>query len=133
MGYRFAGIFMTGPWEAAADLRRRLPWAQVRTVAEPFVGVAAAAPSMDDAVATEELAERMREEALRLSAKYPERGVLFLQADCFGGTCLYAGFTCRNGVSLRAEGWAPRGGGALRRLAAGLGAELDANEDFAPL
>jgi hypothetical protein len=47
------------------------------------------------------------EEVPGWSARFPEVGFAFIEAECVGGTCLYSGFVCRDGaVGMKVDGGA---------------------------
>jgi hypothetical protein len=47
-----------------------------------------------------ELAYALEDELVDWSQQYPHVKFVFINADCFGGTCFYAGYMCQNGVVL---------------------------------
>jgi hypothetical protein len=53
----------------------------------------------DDATYEARLAEndKVKEELSTWSSEFPEPTYVYVEADCFGGTCLYSGYACRAG------------------------------------
>lgn len=66
----------------------------------------------------------IEEELPGWSAQHPSLTAMYLEADCFGGTCLYRGYICREGKILLKEQ-------ALDSLLAHIGVKL-AGDYFLP-
>ena len=142
MGFQFAGFFAQAqPYVLAAALRK---WPQClgRVIAEPFHGLGVAVPvdalnygdSDEEQDQARELAYALEDELVEWSRNYPDVLFVFLTADCFGGECLYAGYTCQNGVVLaRVKDIDAKDNIALPQLLRALVAEGDGSGYFAPL
>src|SRR5689334_13210765 len=140
MGYRFSGFFIDQSEVEAPSLieaiRARWPMADARTVQTPFVGYGFAFPDYQESTSDEQ-AEQILEpqyaafEGLPgLSLNFPEVTFLWVEADCFGGTCLYSGYGCRAGQILVEEEDPTEE--ALETLVQVLGVKLGPDRFFAP-
>ena len=142
MGFQFAGVFAQAQPEILAAALRTWPGCHGRLITEPFHGLGIAVPSYaltySDSVEEQEqargLAYELEDGLVGWSQQYPETVFVFLNADCFGGKCLYAGYVCQNGMVLeRVQDMDERDGIALPRLVRALGVELDDSGHFVPL
>ena len=134
MGYRFSGFFARAEPSLLEAAQRRWPGCRVRRIEAPFRGIGVASPEFDDADPDDEY-ERAADIADSIYADLPEwsrshPGILFvyIDADCFGGHCEYEGYVCQDG-RLRVR---THGEGALRRLMAFLGVDMDERLQFEP-
>jgi hypothetical protein len=123
MGYWFSGFFLrTTDQDALPELVSSIKeqWSRVvcRLVKEPFVGLGVRMTNftwgVDDEKGEEQLA--IEDELPTWSKQYPFFTVVYLEADCFGGTCIYRGYVCRNGTNLFKEENLERGPESLDRL-----------------
>lgn len=142
MGFEFAGFFAQGDrmlLEAALD---RWPGCDGRLITEPFHGFGIAAPSRaltygdteEEQEQARELAYVLEDELVLWSPRYPDVRFVFINADCFGGTCLYSGYICQSGAILdRVKNASMSDGDGLPRLVRVLGVELDDSRYFEPL
>jgi hypothetical protein len=129
MGYVFDGCFaryVPGPAEA---MRERWPHARVRRIERPFDGVCLRLPWVIETEEVQELVYRFRDELPEWSRSFP--GVTFVQvmAECFGGSCEYEGYVCRDGRKVLEEPFHPD---ALGRLMAAIGVTLKDGYYFEP-
>jgi hypothetical protein len=135
MGYRFQGYFSDGG-ETVKDAALRLwPFCTVKAIVSPFRGFGLRAPDPDSEAGSDEEYERLLELPFAVergleefSRGFPCATFVFIDADCFGGTCVYTGFAVRDGVvGLRVDDGAER----LQRLLQPLGVQLESGS-FAP-
>lgn len=113
-----------------------------RLIIEPFHGFGIAVPSRaltdgdtdEEEEQARELAHALEDELVIWSQRYSDMQFVFINADCFGGTCLYSGYICQSGTILdRAKNASMSDGDGLPRLVRALGVELDDSGYFAPL
>jgi len=111
MGYDFSGIFTN---EIGSDLIRdaKSKWHFIKAmkVDTPFLGLALinyVTPSFgwekeyeEDYDIREEQHYRLEDEILDFSKKFSSATFVFIRVECFGGTCIYSGFSCKNGLLL---------------------------------
>jgi len=142
MGFVFAGFFAQGDQTLLDAALARWLGCQGRLISEPFHGFGIAVPSRalayEDTDEEEEqardLAFALEDELVLWSQHYPEVTFVFINADCFGGTCCYSGYICQSGVILERVKDAPKvDDDGLPRLVRALGVELDDSSYFAPL
>lgn len=142
MSFQFAGFFAQAQPEVLAAALRMWPKCQGRLITEPFHGLGVAVPvdslTYGDAVEgyehARDLAYALEDDLVGWSKRYPDVLFVFLNADCFGGECLYSGYTCQNGVVLaHAKDIDEKDNIALPQLLRALGVELDDSGYFAPL
>ena len=145
MGYQFAGVFVgLEPYsdDAALNLmgaaREHWPDARVRGIDYPFRGIGIALPNVDSYARYEQALEvrgTMESVLSALSTKYPEATFVFVEADCFGGICEYAGYVCRAGTLRERtdEADTRAQSDSLARLVSHLGVTLAPDQDFEPL
>ena len=126
MGYRFVGFFAQAGDELLEAAGQQWPGVRRKRIRDPFIGIGVASPEIVYADTYEDW-ERAIEVAFDIedglpdwSNRYPDVLFVFIDEDCFGGTCLCEGYACRNGAILeRADS-----DGALDRLVAHLGVKL---------
>lgn len=96
-----------------------------------FVEQAVPTPTPDDDPESIESAKRMT----AFSARHPAATFVYVYAECFGGTCEYAGFACRDGKRVHDEPFRDVAGDreVLRRLILQLGIDLGPSAYFEPL
>lgn len=139
MAYRFRGFFTEWNPDLGEAACRRWPGCTWRPIYEPFVGTGVRCPDAGQATDAAhynrllELTYRIERELPEFVARFAEPVVVFVEAECFGGTCLYAGWVLRGGslellVRMADAEPGPRN---LERLLAPLGAELTGGH-FAP-
>ena len=123
MGYCFSGFFLrTTAQDDLSELilaiKERWPRVVCRLLKEPFVGLGVRMTNftwdVDDEKGEEQFA--LEKELPTWSIQYPFLTVVYLEADCFGGTCLYRGYVCRNGEKLFKEERFEPGAEALGHL-----------------
>ena len=138
MGYRFQGFFSDGDEAAMAAALDRWPFCSAKRIATPFHGFGLRAPGPNREAESDEEYERLLElpfaverGLVEFSRGFPAAKFVFIDADCFGGTCIYTGFVAQAGeVALRVTG-AQTGTEPLQRLLEPLGVRLQAGY-FAP-
>lgn len=131
MGYRFQGFFSDGDEVAMAAALNRWPFCKAKHITSPFRGFALRAPDPDREAETDEEYEHLLElpfaiyrDLVEFSRSFPAAKFVFVDADCFGGTCIYTGFVAQAGeVSLR-ETAEQTGTEPLQRLLEPLGIRL---------
>jgi hypothetical protein len=142
VGFRFTGIFLHEDILPVEALEANWPGCRVRRIAPPCGGVGVAFASDDDDdddtrddespdadVAVDDAQRRVG----AWSQRHPGQPIAYVAADCFGGICLYEGFTCLDGRVIDIVPLTRRGDGGLTRLLQRLGIELGPDEDFPPL
>lgn len=142
MGYVFAGFFARADAPILEVALHRLPGCRGRLILEPFHGIGVA---VNDHILTyggsteeeyeqaQELAWAIEEEVVEWSRQYPTMCFVFLRAECAGGTCLYEGYVCQDGViHERAQDTDEDDDDALPRLVCALGVELATPPYFEP-
>ena len=130
MGYLFHGFFASYADGLLAAAAEQWPTARARMIHEHFYGVGLRAKDYRESQDDEE-AERIlaiADEVGPFSLRFPETTFVYIEVDCFGGTCVYEGVVWRGGERVVTE----TGDGALRRLLSHLGARLDDREYFRP-
>jgi hypothetical protein len=129
--YNFAGWFAApyAPLEQRAE--ELWPAAAIVSVREPFHGVALRAGDPHPCIEGNETRYIVEfgDPLLRLSQEFPHVTFVYLEAECFGGDCLYAGEVFRAGKVIGGD----RGDRALAGLLGHLGVTLGADNYFAPL
>ena len=142
MGFQFAGFFAQAQPAILKAALRRWPGCCGRMITEPFRGIGVAVSpyaltygdSDREWKQAQELAYALEDELVAWSQQHPDMLFVFLSAECFGGTCLYSGYTCQNGTVLeRVHDTDEKDDIALPRLVRALGVELDDSGYFAPL
>ena len=126
MGFQFRGAFALDAPGLLEVATQKWPDARVKRVSSYFHGVGIRFGDDYDYDV-----ERVAEFAVELRAwsnQFPDTPFVFLSVDCFGGACENEGFVVCNGVWMRKES----GEGALARLVAALGVQLNEREEFAP-
>ena len=127
--YEFVGLFST-----AATLFRNAasglwPSAEVVTLSKPFVGSGLRFADRHPAGQGEESpAPDLQDGILEISRRVPTDVIVYVEAECWGGTCGYNGRVYRGGHLVCEE----KGRGALSRLLSHLGLQLDQREYFEP-
>lgn len=131
MGYRFRGFFCDGGPEVGEAAVRRWPWCRWKSLTVPFAGVGVRGAPGAAVYADGAEADAERADALAFAADFPGVTFVWVEAECFGGGCEYAGWAARDGAVLLTE--PPDGPGCdpLRRLLAPLGV-LPPDGYFAP-
>jgi hypothetical protein len=104
MGYRFWGCFAKCPDEKSAkeiirSASEKWPDAKSKIIKEPFFGIGVSMPDFRDAQDDEtyEKTFAIEEQLPEFSKNFPEQNFVYVEADCFGGTCLYEGYICKKG------------------------------------
>ena len=137
MGYRFSGFFIDQDDPQLVDrIRTRWPLLHAQPIHSPFLGYGFAFPdherclSDEEAEAILEQRDSASDELPVFSASYPDATFLWVDADCFGGTCLYSGYGCRDGHILVKEESPTTN--SLRPLVQVFGVELRPDQYFSP-
>ncbi len=144
MPFNFSGIFATTSDDPHALLKtfRARFGGLARSIESPFsgfgvshVGRAISLFPDDPDGGPDPDAEALAIELVEFSATCPNATFVFLYAECFGGTCEYAGFAFRAGRRIHDEPFRDVAGdtGPLKRLVSCLGIELDGHGYFEPL
>jgi hypothetical protein len=137
MGYLFCGFFTTyanGLLEAA---KQCWPGASVRRIHTPFEGVGLRLPEADPIDPLQyQMVVEFAEEFPAWTTNFPDLTFVYIHAECWGGDCNYLGYVCRNGIKIAEETLEEDDSisrrGALTRLLAPLGVNLEENEYFVP-
>jgi hypothetical protein len=138
LGFRFQGFFSDGDESAMAAAMDRWPFCTGKPIAIPFHGFGLRAPDPDREAESDEEYKRLLElpfavkrGLVEFSRGFPAATFVFIDADCFGGTCIYTGFVAQVGeVSLRVTE-AQTGSEPLQRLLEPLDVRLQSGY-FAP-
>jgi hypothetical protein len=138
MGFRFQGFFSDGDEAVMAAALQRWRFCTAKPMAIPFHGFGLRAPDPDREAESDEEYERLLELPFAVerglaefSRDFPEAIFVFIDAECFGGTCIYTGFVAQDGeVRLRIAAEQP-GTESLQRLLDPLGVRIEAGY-FAP-
>ena len=141
MPFDFSGIFGTSGDEVLVAFRAQFGGVGKR-IHSPFggfgvsrVGMAISRLADDPEVGPDLESEAFAEELIAFSARFPDTTFVYLYAECFGGTCEYAGFAFREGRRIHDEPFRDVAGddGPLKRLVAYLSADLGKSGYFEPL
>lgn len=139
MSYWFSGFFLRTAAqdnlpELVSSIKEQWPRVVCRLVKEPFVGLGVRMTnftwSVDDEKGEEQLA--IEDELPTWSRQHPFLTLVYLEADCFGSTCFYRGYVCRNGEMHFKEEGLEREPGSLDRLLKQIDVKLKGG-DFPPL
>jgi hypothetical protein len=131
VGYRFRGFFSDGDETVMSAAHDRWRFCTVKPIATPFHGFGLRAPDPDREAESDEEYERLLELPFAVerglaefSRGFPEAQFVYIDADCFGGTCIYTGFVAQAGeVHLRVAE-AQLGTESLQRLLEPLGVRV---------
>ena len=131
MGFRFRGFFSDGDDAVMAAAVSRWPFGAIKAIAAPFRGFGLRRPDPDREAESDEDYERLLElpyaverGLVEFSRGFPAAKFVYVDADCFGGTCIYTGFVAKAGdVGLRVEAEEP-GTESLQLLLLPLGVRL---------
>ncbi len=136
MTYHCSAIFAKGDQLILNAARQKWKGCLARYVDKPFSGVAFADPGADRCYPLvfntarqeehEKIAKSMRDDLLSWSEKFSSTIFVFIQVDCFGGVCEFAGFVVQNGIKLGAH----EGKDALKKLLAYLDVDIDESDNF---
>lgn len=130
--YQFRGFFTEWNPELGEAAARRWPGCTWRPIHEPFVGIGVRCPDVgttNDGVSYNRLLEltyRIERELPEFAAEFGSSTIAFIEAECSGGRCTYAGWAMRAGrleLLIRMADAEP-GRENLERLLAPLGATL---------
>lgn len=123
MGYWFSGFFLRTTAqdnlpELVSSIKEQWPRVVCRLIKEPFVGLGVRMTNFTWGVDDEKGEElfAIENELPAWSTQYPFLTWVYLEADCFGGTCVYRGYVCRNGEKFFKEESLKRGPEALGHL-----------------
>ena len=139
MGYRFRGFFTHWHPEVGEAAVRRWPGCTWRPIYEPFLGVGVRCPDANSATSGAhynqllELTLRIERELPEFAAGFGDLTVVFVEAECFGGACVYGGWVLQSGaiqLLIPLSESAP-GTRILEQLLEPLGVKLDRGH-FAP-
>jgi hypothetical protein len=129
--YNFTGWF-AAPYAPLEQRAAELwPAAAIVAVRTPFHGVALRAVDPHPCIEDDEARYIVQfgDPLLRLSQEFPQVTFVYLEAECFGGDCVYAGEVFRAGKVIGGD----RGDQALTTLLHHLGVRLGPDKYFAPL
>lgn len=111
MGFRFRGFFSDGDVSAMAAAVSRWPYCAVKPIVKPFHGFGLRAPDPERQAESDPEYERLLElqfaiesNLVEFSRGFPAAKFVFIEADCFGGTCIYSGFVAQAGEVSFHEG-----------------------------
>jgi hypothetical protein len=105
MGYVFSGFFAADPSLLGRALEQ-WPTCRGRIIERPFWGFGIAflswhlARSAEAEVANDEFILEAQKRLVDWSKDFPSTNFVWIEAECFGGACLYYGFVYRNGESV---------------------------------
>lgn len=130
MGFRFRGFFSDGDQAAMAAALARWPFCAARPIMTPFRGFGLRTPDPDRDAESDDDYDRLLDLSYSVerglaehSRALPAATFVFIDADCFGGVCLYTGFVVRAGeICLRVD--EQKGVDNLERLLKPLGVTL---------
>ena len=135
MSYSYYGFFAAADGAVLEAALRRWPGCRGCMVDTPFTGIGLACPDPNDPAAEDEVQARFAlvgdvEHGLpSWSRAFPAIVFVYLEAECFGGICLYGGYACQDGAILARESITGRtvdeSAAGLRRLLAYLGVQRD--------
>src|SRR5262249_5589317 len=101
----------------------RWPFCQAKLISAPFRGFGVRAPDPDRDAQSDEEYERLLELSFAVergladfSRGFEDATFVFVDADCFGGTCVYMGFVVRAGAVVREVSKVQPGPGPLKQL-----------------
>ncbi len=139
MGYLFRGFFLRTTAqdnlpELVSSIKEQWPRVVCRLIKEPFVGLGVRMTNFiwDSSAENAEEQFALEDELPSWSRQHPFLTMVYIEADCFGGTCLYRGYVCRNGEILFKEERPEPGPGPLRRLLQQIDVKLDEGGYFPP-
>jgi hypothetical protein len=129
--YYFAGWFAAPDAPVHQRAAELWPGAAIASVHDPFHGVALRAADPHPCIEDDEARYVLQfgDPLLRLSQEFPAVTFVYLEAECFGGDCVYAGEVFQAGKVIGCD----RGVKALSTLVRHLGVTLDQHGYFAPL
>jgi hypothetical protein len=136
MSYLFRGFFThtsdaVPTLQVIDEIQRHWFDVRIRPVGQPFPGIAVQLADRPEDVFDENI-EELETDLLNWSKLFPQAQLVFIDVECFGGTCLYQGHGCSNGRVLMREDTEEEGPEPLRRLLRYIGVELDERGYFAP-
>jgi hypothetical protein len=128
--YDFVGWFAAPPGALHDRAAALWPGATIRDITEPFRGVGLRAANPQPCIEDDEAryVVEFGDPLLRLSQDFPRQTFVYIEVECWGGQCRYAGEVFRGGKVIRSE----RGDGALAKLVRYLGVVLNEDNYFAP-
>ena len=131
MGYRFTGFFCDGNETALKAALDRWPFCVGKVIRSPFHGIGFRCPDLDEVWDSEEAHEywenriySVEQQLPDFSTVFPALTFAFINAECFGGNCDYAGFVVRNGELLLTVEFDGVGINNLRQLLKPFGVRL---------
>ncbi len=144
MGIQFYGCFLsTNETQKILDwIKNKIPFCTAKRIFHPFIGIGIKCPNENDLppYATDDDLEAVYEQIdlfegmlVELSRNYPNLNFAFLEADCFGGTCIYNGYVLNNGVQILKIDEAEVGPQNLIKLLQPLDIKLKTDGYFEPL
>ncbi len=140
MSFQFHGFFARFDEQVEEAARKQWPQAAVRTFFNPFHGLGVRLASADELNISPDDEEenwehvmgaifQMEDELPLWSAQFAGQKLIFLRAECFGGTCLYDGFLCCDGSTL----FQVQRSSTLQELFAWFDVKLPRDSHFEPL
>jgi hypothetical protein len=137
MGYRFFGFFAvceTAHEALIDDALGRWPVARGKRIRAPFTGIGMSFPDYERGATDEEVTRleaplnTIEDDLAVFSGHWLGVTFVWMEADCFGGTCFYEGFACRDGKVL----FRHPSSQMLGPLLAALGVQAKPDESFEP-
>ncbi len=139
MGYRFKGLVTLDPRVAEVALAN-WPFCQLKREDQQFSGYILRCPDEDDLHPTDgdaewerviDQADQVRASLPALSNRFPESWLIYVEVECFGGTCQNTGVQYLAG-SAAATFEAGEAEADLATILSPLGIQLDEDQHFRP-
>ncbi len=145
MGYQFKGFFVSCSDEQkekiVESVNKKWPEIKCKVIYDPFLGIGGRVPDLADesygkifAGQKDQLPEKTYDVGDLLpswSVQFPEIMFVYLEADCFGGNCLYGGYVCKNNeMNIKTK---TSDKDSLGKLLSPLGIKLNKDNYFKPL
>ncbi len=142
MAFEFDGFFTNcQDSNLIEDIKNELPFCLIDNVYHPFLGIEVRSPDINESVPLKEKTyneiintmDSIEEKVQILSKKYNELFFIYVDATCFGGTCIYNGMVIKNGkIIYKDQNDKLKGEGCLKYLFNYFDIILDDNEYFLP-
>lgn len=108
MGFEFAGFFAIADQTVLQSALERWRWMRGRTISAPFKGIGVSFDRqliLDEDDPVVEDFDAFEADIVAWSRKFSQVTFVYLEAECFGGPCDYAGFVVRNGTIIVRHSW----------------------------
>jgi hypothetical protein len=137
VGFTFEGVFSTGNEAVMKDLLQHHRGVG-RLISNPFVGFGVSFIDQEGEPHSQleygDPCSPLSQALVSWSTQFPSTRNVLVYVECFGGNCIYSGFSFADGAVLHHERIeAETGVEALRRLLAEIGVQLDPRGYFEPL